>query len=88
MTRTKKKSQPADIVNSAWEAYFSAKTTDIKTEEELRREGWVSIFEFCKKMNLSRSGAAQRAEKERLQSERFRIYRGGALRSVLFLRLP
>ena len=83
----KKKGNALDVaaINLAWEGLFDrSKTNSI---EELRKEGWVSIYEASKKMARSRIATKAALEKIGAEYRQFVIIAGGFARKTGFFRL-
>ena len=83
----KKKGNTLDVaaINLAWQGLFDkSKPNSI---EELRKNGWISIYEVSKKMNRSRIAAKASLEKAGVEYKQFVIIAGGFARKTGFFRL-
>jgi hypothetical protein len=82
-----KKGKPVDVaaINSAWQGLFDQNKTN--SIEELKKDGWISIYEASKKMNRTRAATKAALEKIGAEYQLFPILVGGIARRTGFFRL-
>jgi hypothetical protein len=88
MIRTKKKSSPVSVVDSAWDAFFAQKVAKVYDPEELRKEGWISLKDFQERTGLPNTTARSVIKKEGIESQAFCVIVAGRRRDVIFIHLP
>jgi len=88
MTHTKKKSSPVNVVDSAWEAFFTERVPKTRDMEELRKEGWMPFYEFEERTGLSNTTARNMAKREGLEVQKFFVDCGNQRRHIKFVRIP
>lgn len=83
----KKKGNTLDVaaINSAWQGLFDQNKTN--TIEDLRKDGWISIFEASQKMNRSRIATKAALKKAGAEYKQFVIIVGGFARKTGFFKL-
>jgi hypothetical protein len=90
MTQNKKQLSPVkSVVDSAWDAFF-AENAHRETEESLKEDGWLSIYDYAERIGLKRVQAGITARKKGLEVSHFSVARNGdqQKRRTMFVRLP
>jgi len=89
MTHTKKKLQVAkkpSVVDSAWDAFFEAKRNEDADPEKLAAEGWKSVYEIAKLLELPETTVRGMVKREKLELKRVKVLSNGVRRITLFAR--
>jgi hypothetical protein len=72
-------------VESAWNAFFNECTKN--TIEDLKKDGWIPIFELCEKLKIKKSACLDKMKKDkRFEGKKFKVIHRASTRELLFFR--
>jgi hypothetical protein len=86
MTRTKKKSSPVNVIESAWDAFFQASRDKEADHEKLAAEGWKTLREIATAMDLPEPTVRGIIKREGFETTTHKVLIGGVRRMTLFAR--
>ena len=87
MTRDKTQSLLSNnkVMESAWDAFFKESTKNAL--DDLKKEGWMSVFEICQRLKLKKSGCLDKMKKDkRFEGGKFKVIHQGRRREMSFFR--
>lgn len=87
MTHAKKQSLLSNnkVMESAWDAFFKESTKSVL--EDLKKEGWMSVFEICQNLKIRKSGCLDKMKKDkRFEGKKFKVLHQGSTREMSFFR--
>ena len=87
MTRDKKQSLLSNnkVMESAWDAFFKESTKN--GIDDLKKEGWIPIFELCEKLKIKKSACLDKMKKDkRFEGKKFKVIHLASTRELSFFR--
>ena len=72
-------------MDSAWDAFFKESTRNVL--DDLKKEGWMSVFEICQKLKIKKNKCIDKMKKDkRFESGKFKVIHQGVTREMLFFK--
>jgi hypothetical protein len=86
MIRTKKKSSPVNVIDSAWESFFTEKREEIVDREQLAKDGWKTVREIAQRTGLPEPTIQNMVRREKFETMLAKVPHNGVRRTTLFVR--